>query len=317
MTAVDFLDDSAGTVGQELIHVGTFDTDSGVGDPYTGFDGITLLRATVTTHIQGSSRHTRALTVTVEQSEDGDTWETAHELEATGPGEQTFDIEAPPNYLRVSWEATPKKWWKDLRVHVAPALVNQDDGGVSQPDGSVIPVADTGATLDTETYDNTWSNSGKLRTLVIPASTVLEAVAIEGDEFPRIVMVNPGDGFYYGDGTIDPVTDGPAWWIDGPDENNRYAQTLEAGKDATQRVKIGDLDANAGYGFRFSGGIRIGAEGVATTTMTNVVGEPAIGGNVNDLAIRNDAPDVNHWIYRCTTAGAAGAAVWTPVGGLT
>jgi hypothetical protein len=44
-------------------------------------------------------------------------------------------------------------------------------------------------------------------------------------------------------------------------------------------------------------------------------GVPVIGGNLNDLWIRTDAVAETAYFYRCTTAGVAGSAVWTAMGG--
>ncbi len=45
-------------------------------------------------------------------------------------------------------------------------------------------------------------------------------------------------------------------------------------------------------------------------------GVPAIGGNLNDLYIRTDAgASETAYFYRCTVAGAAGAATWVAMSG--
>jgi hypothetical protein len=50
-------------------------------------------------------------------------------------------------------------------------------------------------------------------------------------------------------------------------------------------------------------------------TITAGAGVPVIGGNLNDLYIRTDAAGETTYFYRCTTAGAAGAAVWAAMSG--
>lgn len=80
-------------------------------------------------------------------------------------------------------------------------------GGGSVP-GTVIPVADpTDATVDTTTYDNPITGSGKLKTIVFPGDTAAVGIALAGDDFPRVVMASdPSDGWYFGDGTTDPYS---------------------------------------------------------------------------------------------------------------
>lgn len=59
------------------------------------------------------------------------------------------------------------------------------------------------------------------------------------------------------------------------------------------------------------GSLRLGTIlGGLATSMFSGVGVPSIAGAVGDVYIRTDGGD-GTWIYRCTTAGAAGAAVWT------
>jgi hypothetical protein len=193
---------------------------------------------------------------------------------------------------------------------------SQGGGGGGVTPGTVIPDADpSGATVDTTTYNNDWTGVGKLHTLVFPQSTVAIAIAIAGDAFPRIVSLsNPVDGIYYGDGTVNPINVGAATWIEAATPGE-FVHVTEGGQ-ATQ-LRVGVPDTNRGhqvaspYGFTLGdGGAGLGA------TLSSSTGVPAIGGNLNDLHIRLDAPDVNHWLYRCTAAGVAGVATWTAVGGL-
>lgn len=83
---------------------------------------------------------------------------------------------------------------------------NQPGGGSS----SNIPTADpTGVSINTTTYSNPVTGSGKLTTLVFPQDTAAFAIAISGDAFPRIICTSDGtDGLYFGDGTIDPYNNG-------------------------------------------------------------------------------------------------------------
>ena len=44
-------------------------------------------------------------------------------------------------------------------------------------------------------------------------------------------------------------------------------------------------------------------------------GVPAVGGNVGDLYVRTNPAGDSTYLYRCTVAGAAGAATWVAITG--
>jgi hypothetical protein len=75
--------------------------------------------------------------------------------------------------------------------------------------GDVLPVAVPGVTVDDDTYDNSVTGVGKLRTVVLPAGgNVLLSVAVEGDAQPRLLInTDPNSNgdlqFLIGDGTVD------------------------------------------------------------------------------------------------------------------
>lgn len=83
--------------------------------------------------------------------------------------------------------------------------VNAGSGSSTVP----VPAADVGYTLDTTTYDNSITGTGKMAVAVFPADTAMAAFAIEGDAFPRIVLhVNAGNfsAISIGNGVVDPVS---------------------------------------------------------------------------------------------------------------
>jgi hypothetical protein len=82
---------------------------------------------------------------------------------------------------------------------------NQPGGGSAS-----VPVADdASAVVDTTTYDNTVTGSGKLTTIVFPQDTVAFAIALAGDSFPRWLFLSDStDGLYFGDGTVDAYASG-------------------------------------------------------------------------------------------------------------
>lgn len=69
-------------------------------------------------------------------------------------------------------------------------------------------------------------------------------------------------------------------------------------------------DANQGPVNQFAEPVQVGACIIWSGT-----GAPAIGGNVGDLYIRTNPAGDSTYFYRCTVAGAAGAATWAAVTG--
>jgi hypothetical protein len=71
-------------------------------------------------------------------------------------------------------------------------------------------------------------------------------------------------------------------------------------------------DANAGTVNNFAAPLRLATNaGAAGCILNSGANAPTIGGNVGDLYFRTNPSGANTLIYQCTTAGAAGAAVWT------
>jgi hypothetical protein len=83
-------------------------------------------------------------------------------------------------------------------------------GGGGPAAGTYLPVADAaGVTVDTTTYADPVEGADKLATLVFPVDTGLLAVAQAGDAHPRVILASdPTDGWYFGDGTVDPYLSG-------------------------------------------------------------------------------------------------------------
>lgn len=73
----------------------------------------------------------------------------------------------------------------------------------------------------------------------------------------------------------------------------------------------GVADGNAGAVNQTSAPLKLATNAGATGAVLNSgSGVPAVGGNVGDLYIRTDGAEATYF-YRCTVAGAAGAATWT------
>lgn len=188
-------------------------------------------------------------------------------------------------------------------------LVEADANGGAQPD---VPIASAGFTIDTTTYDDIITGTGKLTTVIFPANGALLALAIEGDAYPRMIFEANGI-IDLGDGASDPTDTGgtlSAVQQSGTGGNaqasalNGSLNSFTASVDSTNTDPVNES----------SGPLKLEHSGVI---LQSGAGVPARGGNVGDLYIRTDPSDVNSYLYRCTVAGIAGAATWVPLGGLT
>ncbi len=179
--------------------------------------------------------------------------------------------------------------------------------------GTVLPVADsTGVTVDTTTYDNPITGSGKLTTLVFPQSTAALAIAIEGDSFPRVLLgSDPTDGDFVGlgDGTFSPSglsADRVDAYIF---QNNDGSYGLGFGGNNGAAMAVSNEGANRGP-LNNSAQLVIGGHAMIATGSGDPNGPQ--GGEVGDLYI-NTAGGALTTIYRCTVAGTAGNATWVGI----
>lgn len=178
-------------------------------------------------------------------------------------------------------------------------------GGGASP--AALPTADpAGAVLDTTTYDNPITGTGKLTTLVMPADTGLLAVALAGDAFPRYLLASdPADGLYLGDGTVDPYADGGNLLVDSVTAGLGLTMF---GISAVVSTATQPPYAPAGLGVFNTQTINLDSFSITFGT-----GAPTIGGYVGDLYVRIDAASGADYLYRCTASDVAGAATWVPV----
>jgi hypothetical protein len=193
-------------------------------------------------------------------------------------------------------------------VKTAGDLTFTDPG--NQPGGSVpaLPVADPeGVTVDTTTYDNPILGSGKLTTLVFPASeTAYLAIAEIGDAFPRYIFGNEvSDGISMGDGTFDPYSSGSS--ISAHFQGNLNVTSRHSDLVVGQGA-FGNYAAGVS---KVDGALQIGGASLGAV-INSGEGEPGMGANVGDLYIRADGGDMTT-IYRCSVAGVAGAATWVGI----
>jgi hypothetical protein len=187
--------------------------------------------------------------------------------------------------------------------------------GGSLPSPLALPTAEpTGVTIDTTTYDNPITGVGKLTTLVFPAAGggdhAVLAIAVAGDAFPRyLIASDSGDGIHLGTGAEDAY---------GTNKSIAASDTALVLEGPNGNIWVGDTTVARGPTTRFQTAIAIGGSGGDRSAISSAGGVPdALPGQENDLYIRGDAPDVNHYLYRCTVTGTAGNATWVPIGGLT
>lgn len=185
--------------------------------------------------------------------------------------------------------------------------------------GDAIPIGDvTGYRIDTTTYDNPITGGpDKIKVNVFPAAPpdgdqVMFGVALEGDAFPReLHFADPtSGGSDFGDGTTDPWNAASAGWAVSKNDDNSYMFRLfgKLGWD------VGRLDPNYGgtVGSANNGALKIpgtAENGGATVQMSGGHGVPVCGGYAGDIYVDVDGSD-GAWLYRCTTSGVAGDAVW-------
>lgn len=200
-------------------------------------------------------------------------------------------------------------------------------GGIGQkstPGGSGIfwPAADqANAVYDKTTYPNNWSGVGNYDALVFANNNgVAAAIALQGDAFPRyVILADPvgvrGGGILMGDGTVDPASFAGVWYGAYPGlAPGDFA--MQVGSSGQALLGAG-LDTNSTFNLlSIVGGLQLdqvqGFTGSAIAQYCGV-GVPVIGGNVADKYWRNDPAGAGTYLYNCTVAGVAGAAVWVGV----
>jgi hypothetical protein len=102
-------------------------------------ENMTRVRLAVSAFESSGRRATPSMTVTVEESSDGDSWSTVHVFSLSREqtsGEGTFDATGP--YLRASWEASGI--WGQPKVNAFPfaGAADSPGGGVSSVAGSPV-----------------------------------------------------------------------------------------------------------------------------------------------------------------------------------
>jgi hypothetical protein len=147
------------------------------------------------------------------------------------------------------------------------------------------------------------------------------AVAATGDTFPQIIL-RPGldsggasgMALALGDGTFDPVTSAKALTFvnDGANPaNGDPVWTLLGSKVSLElNGNVGNINEQV-----VVDQLSIGSFNGSTPAMTIQVcaGNPntlSVPGNLNDMAVNTSASGQDDWLWRCSVAGAAGAATW-------
>jgi hypothetical protein len=180
--------------------------------------------------------------------------------------------------------------------------------------GSDIPIADpSGVTVDTTTYDNPITGSGKLTTLVFPRTTAAIAFALEGDAFPRWIFSSDpvGDDITLGDGTHG-SDDGKGAFIGSGPAQTDGTQVLNISGGGGGFV-LGLVDANRGHVNRSNLPWQFNAQGALSFIDTDPSAPSAgPGGDVGDICIRTNG-GVGSTIYRCTVAGTTGNTTWDAI----
>jgi len=161
------------------------------------------------------------------------------------------------------------------------------------------------------------------------STSVWEAIALSAGSLPSDVARTDVVNVFTRGQEIDlPIGDNFVVW-----NNTHTNTTLNVQEDAHVYTRYNQLDdgkTGASYitgtlNFGFDGCNQVSGNG-APNSATNSLGWYIQSGSwlsnfsVNDIYYRIDAPDRDHWLYRCTTAGNATTSVWeaitlTPSGG--
>lgn len=186
-------------------------------------------------------------------------------------------------------------------------VVSGGGSGGSQPS---VPIAASSGTIDTTTYDNPVTGSGKIATLVFPANTAAFAIALEGDAFPRwCFAADPvNDDLTIGDGTF------------APDGGDGAFMGIALQSDGTAAMQIGGAGGGLSLG-HITGDGRTVNQTLRAVQLGNAASissggfDPNLGleGAVGDIFIRTDSGVAMEVIYRCTVAGGPGVATWAGI----
>lgn len=132
----------ASSVAVELLGLTTLRA-SGAGIGVSGFDAFGRVYVSVAVAEFRRASREDSFTVTVEQSDDGESWEAAAgPLVFTGDGVLFAEIDAPLSFLRVSWVFSARL--KSCRVTSASVI----PGSLDPPSGGALPAGgDTGQVL--------------------------------------------------------------------------------------------------------------------------------------------------------------------------
>lgn len=173
-----------------------------------------------------------------------------------------------------------------------------------------VPIADqSNYTLDKTTYTNPITNDDTdfITTLVfnnhdpdddtINIPTTAIAIALKGDDFPRIVISSDSEkGIYFGDGTTDPVNEIGVGFYCKDIGSGRTAATLWA-HDAEFNVGSHDVHLN-----RYSHSHQP-LKLQSSAAIHSGIGDPDENGNEGDFYIKEDG-DISSFdvLWRCTSA---------------
>jgi hypothetical protein len=185
-----------------------------------------------------------------------------------------------------------------------------------------VPIGDTAEVGTDLAYTDPISHN-PIKVLTMSEDTSAVAIAATGDTFPQIVFrpgIDPssttGQAIAFGDGSFDPVTSNSALQI--INDGNNPANGMPVWTLLGSKVSL-ELNGNVGnineqvVADQLSIGSFNGASGNPITIQVGA-GNPNtlhVPGNLRDVFFNTTSVGVVDWQWQCTTAGAAGVAVWT------
>lgn len=145
--------------------------------------------------------------------------------------------------------------------------------------GSSVPVADAaGVTIDDVTNPFGDGASPTAKVMTFPNDTLAVGWRLEGDAFPRVmILADPIDGWYFGDGTKDPFNDagGAGFWTSSAGDFTLFSDTGEIHLQADNVSMNGDVVIDGSL--QVNTGVNLGSSDVVTASLTTQFIEVATG----------------------------------------
>lgn len=212
---------------------GTTTDRAGTGTDYADFSDFAAVYLRARAVLRATKDYNAAqLVLTVEHSDNGISWSTAHAFTFTRDGDQAFALDSPKAHMRVTWTVAGSSEWYVPEVTAAPTIADAAGGGSLPSGGTTGQVLTKASNAD---GDADWEDSSGGSQ---PGAVVVKAFAIAFDTANLLT----GHALYtpaVGDQILD-------WWVvPGVDEfgNSDWDGT-------TPSLDLGQFSAGDTHGWR-------------------------------------------------------------------